>query len=54
VAAFGRALAEHHGALIGFSDTTWLPAAHPDSLARRLGLREVARFDEGTVWLPNP
>jgi hypothetical protein len=54
VADFGRVLVEHHGALIGFSDTTWLPAAHPDSLARRLGLRKVARFDEGTVWLPNP
>jgi len=54
VADFGRVLKEHHGAMIGFSDTTWLPAAHPDSLARLLGLREVARFDDGTVWLPNP
>jgi len=54
VADFGRVLSAHHGALIGFSDTTWLPSAHPDSLARQLGLREVARFEEGTVWLPNP
>jgi hypothetical protein len=54
VAAFGKALVAKHGALIGFSDTSWLPGARPDSLARRLGLREVARFEDGTVWLPNP
>ena len=52
VAAFGKVLAARHGALIGFTDTTWSPSARPDSLARLLGLREVARFDDGTVWLP--
>jgi hypothetical protein len=51
-AAFGRVLAARHGAMIGFSDTTWLPEARPDSLAHLLGLQEVARFPDGTVWLP--
>jgi hypothetical protein len=54
VTAFGKTLIAKHGALIGFSDTSWLPSARPDSLAQRLGLREVARFEDGTVWLPNP
>ncbi len=28
------------------------PGAAPDSLAKRLGLREIATFSDGTVWAP--
>jgi len=36
--------------LLGF-DSPFAPVASPDTLARLLGLREVARFEHGAAWI---
>jgi hypothetical protein len=51
VAAFGRALGERRGVLVRFP-VDLESGAPPDSLAKRLGLSEMARFPEGVVWGP--
>lgn len=51
VAAFGAALRRRHGVVIGFPRPLWT-MARPDSLAARLGLGELARFEGGVVWGP--
>jgi len=53
VAAFGRVLRAEHGVLVQFPFDLEA-AAPPDSLANRLGLIEMARFPDGTVWAPPP
>jgi hypothetical protein len=46
---FRERLARSHGVVVGF--TTASPdVASPDSVARLLGLRQIARFDDGSVW----
>ncbi len=49
VAAFGRALRRQRGVLVRFPFDLET-GAPPDSLANRLGLREMARFPDGVVW----
>jgi hypothetical protein len=51
VAAFGRVLGEQRGVLVRFPFDLE-EGAPPDSLAKRLGLSEMARFPEGVVWGP--
>ena len=51
VAAFGEALRRRHGVIIGFANPLE-EMARPDSLAARLGLGELARFEGGVVWGP--
>ncbi len=50
--AFGRALAARKGALVRFPED-YDEMAAPDSLATRLGLRRVAEFPDGVVWVPD-
>jgi hypothetical protein len=46
---FRDRLARSHGVVVGF--TTPSPdVADPDTVARALGLRAIARFDDGTIW----
>ena len=51
VAEFGRALRARDGVLVRFPFDLE-EGAVPDSLARRLGLVEVAHFPDGVVWAP--
>jgi hypothetical protein len=46
---FRDRLARSHGVVVGF-DTPSPDVAPPDTLARALGLRQIARFEDGTVW----
>lgn len=50
VAAFARSLAAGNGAVIVFADTTWEPGVPIDSLVARVPLREVVRYEDGTVY----
>jgi hypothetical protein len=52
-AAFGAALRRRHGVMVGFTNPLETMAP-PGALAARLGLREMARFDDGVVWGPAP
>ncbi|HET7456385.1 MAG TPA: hypothetical protein VFJ74_01955 [Gemmatimonadaceae bacterium] len=47
--AFGRRLSAQRGLVVAFTAPS-PDVASPDSIARRLGLRRVARFDDGTAW----
>jgi len=49
VTAFGRAFRAQRGILVRFPFDLD-PGVPPDSLARRLGLREIAVFSDGAVW----
>jgi hypothetical protein len=51
VSAFAAALRRRHGVVIGFASPLE-EMARPDSLAARLGLGELARFEGGVVWGP--
>jgi len=51
VAAFGQVLRRRNGLLVRFPFDL-RSGAPPDSLANRLGLREMARFPDGVVWGP--
>jgi hypothetical protein len=51
LAVFGRVLAERRGVLVRFPFDLEA-GAPPDSLAKRLGLAEMARFPEGVAWGP--
>lgn len=51
VAAFGAVLSERNGVLVRFPFDL-RSGAPPDSLAKRLGLIEMARFPDGAVWAP--
>jgi len=51
LAEFGRALRARHGVLVRFPFDLEEGVA-PDSLAKRLGLIEMARFPDGAVWGP--
>jgi hypothetical protein len=53
VAAFGAALRERGGAVVGFANENE-PMADPAALAGALGLPVLARFDGATVWGPPP
>jgi hypothetical protein len=46
---FRDRLARSRGVVVGF-DTPSPDVATPDTLARALGLRQIARFEDGTVW----
>ena len=46
---FGDRLGRTHGVVVGFVVAS-PDAASPDSLARAMGLHEIARFDDGSVW----
>lgn len=49
LATFARRLAQTRGLVVAF-DAPSPDVAPPDSIARRLGLRRVARFGDGTAW----
>jgi hypothetical protein len=51
LAAFARVLRERPAVLVRFSFDL-LRSASPDSIAKRLGLREIATFPDGAVWGP--
>jgi len=51
VSVFAAALRQRHGVVIGFASPLE-EMARPDSLAARLGLGELARFEGGVVWGP--
>ena len=51
VAAFGKVFRERGGALVGFARENE-PMADPANVARALGLVQLARFDDATVWGP--
>ena len=51
VASFGAVLRERRGVLVRFPFEIE-SGASPDSLAKRLGLIEMARFRDGVVWGP--
>jgi hypothetical protein len=46
---FRDRLARNHGVLVAFSAPN-SDVAPPDSVARVLGLRQIARFSDGSVW----
>lgn len=48
---FARALERAGGVLLGFAESFELTVP-PDTLARRLGMCEVAQLDKATVWAP--
>jgi hypothetical protein len=50
VAAFARALRDRHGAVIVFADTSWEPGVPVDSLAARVPLKLVAKFEDGAIY----
>ena len=51
---FGDRLGRTRGVVVGFNVQS-PDAAPPDSLAQAMGLRQIARFDDGAVWeLPGP
>ena len=52
-AILGAARRQRHGVMVGFANPLET-MARPDELAARLGLRELARFDDGVVWGPAP
>jgi hypothetical protein len=49
LAAFARRLAATRGLVVAF-DAPSPDVASPDSIARRLRLHRVARFDDGSAW----
>jgi hypothetical protein len=49
LAEFAQRLATTRGLVVAF-DAPSPDVAPPDSIARRLGLRRVARFDDGAAW----
>jgi hypothetical protein len=51
--ALGAALRRRHGVMVGFAKPLET-MARPGEVAARLGLRELARFDDGVVWGPAP
>jgi hypothetical protein len=53
LAAFARVLRERPAVLVRFPSDLG-SGAPPDSLAGRLGLREIASFPDGAVWAPFP
>jgi hypothetical protein len=50
LAAFAARLAGRPSAIIVFADTTWQPDVPVDTLVAALGLRTVAKFEDGTVY----
>jgi hypothetical protein len=54
VRAFAAAVGRQPSVIVAFHDNSWDPATWTIALASRAQLHEVARLDDGVIWLADP